>query len=218
MKQTYLIITLLLSISLFSQEQGKKNFQELIATLDSIHHLDQVYREQSRELEEIYDWNSDEMQNLWKVIHNQDSVNLIRVEKIINEYGWLGEEEVGKQGSKTLFLIIQHADIATQEKYLPVLQEAVKSGMAEGSFLAVMKDRILLRKGGKQVYGSQLETDPENGGYRVSAMIDPDLVDSRRKEVGLDSMSEYLKIWDLNWDLEAFKKRMEQYDLEKARN
>ncbi len=218
MKQTYLIITLLLSLSLFSQTQEKKDFKELIATLDSIYHFDQVIREQSRELEKEYDWKSDEMQNLWKEMYIQDSINLIKVEKIISKYGWLGEDDIGKQGNTTVFLVIQHADIATQEKYLPILQDAVEKGNATGSELALMKDRILLGKGQKQVYGSQLEADPKNGGYRVSAMIDPDQVDSRRKEVGLDPISEYLKIWDLTWDLVAFKKRMELYDLEKEEN
>lgn len=213
MKQTHLIIALLLSLSLFSQTEEKKDYKELIATLDNIHHLDQEIREQSRELEKEFEWDSEEIQNLWKEMHNQDSINLIKVEKIISEYGWLGEDDLGKQGNRTIFLVIQHADIATQEKYLPILQNAVEKGNATGSELALMKDRILLGKGQKQVYGSQLEADPKNGGYRVSAMTDPDLVDFRRKQVGLVPMVEYLKIWDLEWDVEAFKKRMKVYDL-----
>lgn len=218
MKQTYLIITLFLSLSLFSQTQEKKDYKELIATLDSIHHFDQVIREQSREMEKEFAWDSEEIQNLWRTMHLQDSINLIKVEKIISEYGWLGADDIGKQGSTTIFLVIQHADIATQEKYLPILQDAVDKGNARGSDLALMKDRVLLGKGQKQVYGSQLEADPVNGGYRVSAITDPDMVDLRRKDVGLGTMSEYLKIWDLKWDLEAFKKRMEFYDLEKEGN
>lgn len=218
MKQPFLIITLFLSLSLFSQTQEKKDYKELIATLDSIHHLDQEIREQSRELEKEFEWNSEEMQNLWKEMHIQDSINLIKVEQIISKYGWLGADDIGKQGNTTVFLVIQHADIVTQEKYLPILQDAVDKGNARASDMALMKDRVLLGKGQKQIYGSQLEVGPKNGGYRVSAMIDPDLVDFRRKDVGLDPMAEYLKIWDLEWDLEAFKKRMKLYDLEKEGN
>lgn len=45
-------------------------------------------------------------------------------------------------------------------------------------------------------------------------MIDPDNVDKRRESVGLKPLAEYLQIWNLTWDLDKFKKRMEEYDLE----
>jgi len=41
------------------------------------------------------------------------------------------------------------------KKYLPVVESAVKEGKTLASNLAVLKDRITLREGGKQIYGSQ---------------------------------------------------------------
>jgi hypothetical protein len=51
--------------------------------------------------------------------------------------------------------------------------------------------------------------------YVLSPMIDPDNVDKRRAEVGLEPIAEYLKIFDVTWDVEKFKKRMEEYDAKK---
>jgi hypothetical protein len=191
--------------------------QELVALLDSIHQEDQKYREESQKLEKKYGLNSKEMQDIWKVIDIKDSTNLVAVEKILDEKGWLGADIVGETGNTTLFLVIQHADTGTQIKYLPMLREAVKKGNAKASYLALMEDRVLIAQGEKQIYGSQLEMDFTTREYVLSPMIDPDNVDTRRAEVGLKTISEYLQYWNLTWDVEKFKKRMIEYDLEKNR-
>ena len=189
--------------------------KDLVAILDTIYKEDQQYRLQSQELEKKYGWESTEVQTLWKTIQIKDSINLIKVKKILDEKGWLGPDIVGVKGNATLFLVIQHSDLQTQLKYIPLLRDAVKKGNAKPSDLALMEDRVLLAQGEKQIYGSQLETDFKTNLYVLSPMIDPDNVDKRRAEVGLKPIAEYLKFWDLAWDVENFKKRMEEYDLQK---
>src|SRR5262245_22426742 len=54
-----------------------------------------------------------------------DSTNLVQVETLIKKYGWPGKGFVGTKGNRAVFLVIQHADLKTQEKYLPVLEESV---------------------------------------------------------------------------------------------
>jgi hypothetical protein len=189
--------------------------KELISILDTIHKDDQKYREESQELEKKYGWHSKEVQDLWKIIHFKDSINLIKVKKILNEEGWLGPDIIGEDGNTTLFLVIQHADTETQIKYLPMLREAVKNGNAKARHLAMLEDRILIFQGEKQIYGSQIEMDYKTKEYILSPMIDPDNVDQRRAEVGLKPIAEYLKIFNIAWDVEKFKMRMEEYELEK---
>ncbi len=189
--------------------------KELVAVLDTIHQEDQKYREESQVLEKKYGWESKEVQDIWKIINVKDSINLIKVGKILTEYGWIGPDIVGEDGNTTLFLVIQHANTETQVKYLPMLREAVKNGNAKTGHLALLEDRVLLAQGEKQIYGSQLEMDFKTKEYVLSPMIDPDNVDKRRDEVGLKTLAEYLQYWDLTWDVEKFKKRMEEYDLEK---
>ncbi len=78
----------------------------------------------------------------WKIINEKDSINLIKIKKILDERGWLGADIIGNQGNSTLFLVIQHSDIETQEKYLPMMREAVKKGNANSSSLALLEDRV----------------------------------------------------------------------------
>ena len=46
----------------------------------------------------------------------------------------------------------------------------------------------------------------EDNKYFVSPLIDPDNVDKRRASVGLGSLEEYVKNWDMIWDVEQYKK------------
>ncbi len=117
----------------------------------------------------------------------------------------MGSDVIGNQGNSTLFLVIQHADLKTQEKYLPMMREAVKNGKAYGSSLALLEDRIEIRNGRKQIYGSQIGMDDKNT-YYVAPLIDPDNVDKRRAEVGLPPLSDYVKNWNMIWDVEQYKK------------
>jgi len=191
--------------------------KELVAILDTIHQEDQKYREELQVLEKQYRWDSKEVKDSWKIINVKDSINLIKVEKILAEYGWLGSDIVGEQGNKTLFLVIQHSNTQTQVKYLPMLKEAVKNGKAKASDVALMEDRVLLAQGEKQIYGSQLLMNSETNTLELEPMIDPDNADKRRLEIGLKPLAEYLKFWDLTWDVEKFKKRMEVYDTERTK-
>ncbi|HMC97678.1 MAG TPA: DUF6624 domain-containing protein, partial [Flavobacteriales bacterium] len=120
----------------------------------------------------------------------------------------LGADIVGRTGNSTLFLVIQHADIATQEKYLPMMREAVAKGNAEASSLALLEDRVLIRHGERQLYGSQVARDKDTGDAYLSPLEDPDHVDERRTTMGLGPLAGYLMNWNMEWDVEAYKKQL----------
>ena len=141
---------------------------------------------------------SEEMTALWKTINEKDSINLIAVKKILDERGWLGPEVVGGRGNTTLFLVIQHADLETQEHYLPMMREAVKNGKARGSSLALLEDRVAMRNGKEQIYGSQIHRK-EDGSFYVNDLQEPEYVNQRRAEVGLGPIEEYVKHWGMEW-------------------
>ncbi len=189
------------------KEKAEANFDKaLVASLDSIYDDDQKFRKQSKEVESKYGWDSKEVKDLWKIIGEKDSLNLIKVKNILDTRGWLGEDVVGEWGNTTLFLVIQHADIKTQEQYLPMMREAVKNGRAKGSSLALLEDRVALRQGRKQIYGSQINRDNKTQYSYVAPLEDPDNVDKRRAEVGLQPLAEYLLNWNITWDVEQYKK------------
>lgn len=195
-----------------NKEKAEANFDKpLVAILDTIYQEDQKYRQQIDEIEEKYGWESEEMKAHWKIINEKDSINLIRVKKILDERGWLGADVIGSQGNTTLFLVIQHADLETQEKYLPMMRDAVEKGNASSGSLALLEDRVALRKGDKQIYGSQIGRDQDTGEYYVLPLMDPDQVDERRAEVGLGTIQSYISNWDMTWDVEKYKKKLPEY-------
>ena len=207
----------LIEIVKSNKEKSEKNFDKpLVAILDSIHQEDQKYRRQINGIEKKYGWKSDEMTAHWKIINEKDSINLIKIEKILDERGWLGANIIGAQGNGTLFLVIQHADIETQLKYLPMMRDAVKIGNARASSLALLEDRVALRQGKRQIYGSQIHSD-KNGGKFVAPLIEPENVDKRRAEVGRGTLSDYIGHWDLTWDITKHKERVAIIEAEKEK-
>ncbi|WP_348811308.1 DUF6624 domain-containing protein [Flavobacterium maritimum] len=150
--------------------------------------------------------------SIGKILNYKDSLNLIKVTKILDTKGWVGKDVVGEEANKTLFLVIQHADLQTQQKYLPMMQEAVKKGNASGANLALLEDRVALRQGKKQIYGSQIGKDKETNKYYVSILEDPDNVDKRRAEIGLQPMADYVSKWQIKWDVEQYKKDLPEIE------
>lgn len=190
-----------------NKEKAEVNFNKpLVAVLDSIYTDDQKYRKQIDEVEKKYGSQSDEIKALWKIISENDSINLIKVKVLLDTYGWLGPDVVGGQGNSTLFLVIQHSNQATQEKYLPMMREAAKKGKAQGNSLALLEDRVALGQGKKQIYGSQIGRNTVTKRYYVLPLFDPENVDKRRAEVGLQPLADYVTHWQIKWDVEQYKK------------
>lgn len=184
----------------------------VVSILDTVYKEDQELRRQTAGIQEKYGHDSEEVRAHWRRIGQKDSINLIKVKKILDEHGWLSADLIGRQGNSALFLVIQHADIETQEKYLPMLREAVKQENAAPQDLALLEDRVALRQGKKQIYGSQIGRDPETGKYYVSPLVDPDNVNKRRAEVGLEPLQDYIAAWDITWDSEAYKKQLPEIE------
>lgn len=182
--------------------------RELVAILDTILRHDQDGRLQLGEIEQKYGRESEELAAHWRLIEEKDSINLVKVSRILDERGWLGSDVIGQRGNQTLFLVIQHAGLEAQQKYLPLMREAARAGNASPSSLAMLEDRIALKEGRSQVYGTQIGRDGETGDHYILPLEDPDNVDQRRAAVGLGPISEYIARWELTWDAEAYKKRL----------
>ncbi|WP_396601436.1 DUF6624 domain-containing protein [Algibacter sp. R77976] len=184
------------------------NFDKpLVAILDTVLQQDQGLRKQINEVEKKYGRDSKEMRDHWKKIAQKDSINLIKIQKILDERGWLGPDIIGNQGNSTLFLVIQHSDLSIQEKYLPMMRDAVSKGNARANSLALLEDRVALSQGNSQIYGSQIYSDKDGKRY-VAPLIDPENVDKRRAEVGLGTLQDYVSRWNIVWDVEKYKKEL----------
>lgn len=190
------------------KEQEKDFDKELVAVLDQIYFDDQSTRDKIRTTEEKYGRNSREIDVLWQDILKRDSVNLIKVEKILQEKGWPDKKSIGERGTTTLFLVIQHSNQKIQEKYLSLIEKAMKEDQLPKRQFAMFYDRLVLNRGEKQVYGTQLAMNNENQKPYVLPLIDPENVDKRRAEMGLNTMQENLNRWNITWDVKAYLKEL----------
>lgn len=129
-----------------------------------------------------------------------DARNIARLEEIIKQHGWPGKSLVGEEASKAAFLILQHSDLTRQEKYLSLLKKAARKGDTRPADVAMLEDRILVRRGKKQIYGTQVHSGPDTGGKLVLAPIENEKdVDKRRASVGLMPLAEYLKHFGIEY-------------------
>jgi len=79
---------------------------------------------------------------------------------------------------------------------LPAIEKDVKAGkLRNASAYALLYDRLALRLGGKQRYGTQTGED-DYGERIVRPLENPAKVEEFRKELGLIPLSEYLSFWE----------------------
>lgn len=181
--------------------------------------LDSVYRDyHSNRLKEVSIKNefgneSNELKAIKKIIRKGDSVNLFIVTNVIDTYGWLGRGSVGFIGNYSLALLIQQADLSVQEKYLEKMRAAFENKNVEAQDLALVEDKVALRKGKKQLYGSVVVTIG-NKNY-VAPIEDVENLNKRRTALGLKSMNEYLQNWGMKWDVNKYKKDLLLLEKEK---
>lgn len=185
--------------------------RSLVMILDTIYQDDQEPRLRLTETEKKYGWSSYQMQLNLALMTKNDSINIEKVKSILDKYGWLGQDVIGDQGSDAIFFVIQHSDLATQLKYLPMFRVAVKQGKALPSRLALLEDRVSLKQGKKQIYGSQIMRNNKTGKYFVEPLEDPENVDKRRTQVGLPSIKEYVSKWGIKWSIEQYNKDLSEH-------
>lgn len=188
----------------------------LIRKLDSIAKLDQFYRGQLNDIRNRFAGDSlklkDTLRKHFELMSKTDSLNLITVSAVIDQYGWLSADEIGEAANSALFMVIQHADLKTQEKYLPIMRIAAKNKKLKTTSLALLEDRIAMLRGRKQIYGSQVAWNMQTNKYTIMPMIDPDHVDTRRADIGLSSYAIYLIEMGIVWDVEQYKKDLPEIE------
>lgn len=203
MNRLLLSLFLLLAFIIAANAQTNVQFNRSLSNeLLKLEKQDQKYREQLDEVEKLSlpaDEKKKRTSALWQKQHKLDQKNVKRLVEIINKYGWPTRSLVGKEASVTAFLIIQHADLAHQKKYFPLLKAAVAAGEADPDDAALLEDRILMREGKNQIYGSQLRFNEKTQRLELWPIEDEKNVDARRATVGLEPLADYLKRFGLEY-------------------
>ena len=185
-----IFITLLfLSFGQISFEQIRSKLDSLTKILEAVYARDQVPRIQIDSIEKKYGYTSNKVKEQWKLIAKNDSVNIQTITSIIDNYGWLSAVQTSKTANAALFLVIQHADLGIQEKYIETLKQAVGNGNAKPSEYAFLLDRVNMRQGKFQIYGSQLMVSTNGKSYFFPIKDEPN-VNKKRKSIGLPPLQE----------------------------
>ncbi len=142
------------------------------------------------------------------------------LKQIIHLWGWPTISRVGRRASRAAWLIVQHSDHdhLFQRRYLDFMREAHRSDEVDPRDMAYLTDRVLIAEGRLQVYGTQVfdvRSDSVlsrmTGGaldevlrcrertvcprlpLQPMPIRDPGAVDDRRRGVGLQPLSDYIR-------------------------
>lgn len=193
-------------------DQKEANYDKTLqTTLLTILDSDQGVRQELVEIRDKYGYKTPQMDSIARIVLYTDSLNLIQIKKILDKDGWVGPEIVGKEANNAIFAVIQHSDLASQQQYLPLMREATKNNKADKSQLALLEDRVALREGRRQIYGTQTIRLDDGKNY-LQPLEDPDNVDKRRAAIGLGPIAEYLSRSNIVWDLESYKKQLPEIE------
>ena len=159
---------------------------ELKKTLESIFERDQYDRLLWSQAVKSNSGDSERNEQLARRALTTDSLNLVHVGEILSQYGFPRKELVGELGNQTVWLVFQHANLEYQKRFLPQLEEAVSRGDIAPLYLALLRDRIDVREGRPQRYGTQID-DKGN----LAPLLDPSRVNQWRQEAGLPPLEQF---------------------------
>jgi hypothetical protein len=120
----------------------------------------------------------------------KDAARTTRLKAIVGDHGWPTPALVGHDGVEAAWLMLQHSgDLAWQKAMLPVLERAASAGEIHRNDVALLTDRVLVRSGQPQRYGSSFSM--VDGRLVADPIEDEQNVDARRAEIGLPPMADY---------------------------
>lgn len=196
---------------------SEKSEENLVAILDTIWRTEQQPIRLRDSLGKVHGYESVEFKKQNEIYHKNHDINEKKILEILDSKGWPSKNSIGDQGNLTICNVLQHSDIETRKKYLPLMRQAVKEKKLAPRLLARAEDRLATDRGDLQIYGGQIKYYRETKSFDVWPIIDPTNIDKRRIEIGLDSMAVFLSNLrnPLEWNLEEQIKRTEQFKKDK---
>ncbi|SEG80387.1 hypothetical protein SAMN05444920_104846 [Nonomuraea solani] len=119
-----------------------------------------------------------------------DEGNTAWLYSVVVTRGWPLISQVGERAARAGWLLAQHATSSeVQRLFHKVMADAVESDEASPRDFAYLEDRVRVRSGRPQLYGTQWH-DGGNG-LEPMPIEEPDLIDERRRAVGLEPFADY---------------------------
>lgn len=190
---------------------------DLVAFLDTIWKSEQTPIRRRDSLMKVHGTESEEVKIQQELYKKNHVVNEKKIIEMLDNEGWPDKKIIGEQGNLTICNVIQHSAIAIRQKYLPMMREAVKENNLHPRFLARAEDRLATDRGELQIYGGQVKFYPETKTFNVWPIFEPENVDKRRAEIGLEPMAEFLssRRFQLEWNVEEQIERTKEFERQK---
>jgi hypothetical protein len=183
------VSNLILTASLFScgqtnqQSPVETNYDSLRTVLEKMVDKDQGIR---RILVDSVGIDSPNAGPYMQQMMNIDEDNQKNIILILNKYGWIGQSKIGTKAAEAFFYTIQHSDTTLMVKWYPEFKRLADIGEADKVECTMMEDRLLMRRGKKQVYGTQASAFREDKKIAIWPIEDPANVNERRRQIGFE--------------------------------
>lgn len=169
----------------YQAKQGKFKDYDYAKNLFALQQKDQLYYYEIHVSEKLTGRKSLVTNALWKLKEKTNKELLNELDRLIKKNGYPKCSE--KMPCAAAFLIIQHADLETQERYIDEIKTMCQNNNIPCSHYAMMQDRINLRKGKPQIFGTQYEYN-KKGDLVLYKLFEPDKLNDRRLDIGLKAL------------------------------
>ncbi len=196
--------------------------QDLDSLLRVVHDRDQAVREEVVRLSQQMPPAVDSLMAAYARMQAVDAENQRVVSDLLEGDGW--PEGISDEASETIWLVIDHADLEMQRRWMPLIEEQMAAGRVSKSSYATLLDRMLMREKRPQRYGTQTVSFTrmvEGDSSRMERQCwlwpveEPARLDSLRDAMGLMPIGEYLRAveevygspcrWDPRLDVEQLE-------------
>ena len=126
-------------------------------------------------------------------IEEVDSTNQVIVARLLDS-GW--PQGLSEEANNAIWLVIDHAPIDYQLRYMPLIEEQVATGAISKSQYATLFDRIRMRQGEPQRYGTQTvqrRSAEQNASIYVWPIENPRKLNRLRRAMGLTPIKRYCR-------------------------
>ncbi|MBU6389582.1 hypothetical protein KGQ71_03630 [Patescibacteria group bacterium] len=138
-----------------------------------------------------------------------DGENTKRLKGIFRGQGQSLIRQATESELRAIWLITQHADhdVKFQKLVLRLIKPLIRDKSKAKEHYAYLQDRVLVNEGKPQLFGTQFTQD-KHGKPIPHKIRDPQYLDARRREFGLQPFAEYEKFFHLTpiQQLEEFEK------------
>jgi hypothetical protein len=197
MRALYILVLFITLSACTNKKSVHSSIEQTDSLLCELHERDQQIRHKLMSVQQAYiaEQRTELVDSIVMLVAEQDhadSLNRLAVDSLLQN-GW--PDGLSEQSNRTIWLIIDHADVEYQERYLPLIEEQAVRGTISPSDYATLLDRVNVRRQRPQRYGTQTgykQRDDEVFTF-VYPIEDIDALDSLRLSVGLDSMHLYLR-------------------------